>query len=146
MRKGWMVGRGLTVVALGAGAWVLFAGPAQGGPADDDGAPPGTIAFFRGGACPAGWTTATDVQGRLVVAIADGRKAGVQVGSPLTDQEDRQHQHAYTGMVTLGSKNIAAADGPNDNGAAAQAYQVTGTTGAAPSGLPFVQVQPCLKQ
>lgn len=146
MRKRRMVGSGLGLAVLGVGAWLLFAGRAQGGPIDDDGAPPGTIAFVRGGACPAGWTTAPSVQGRLVVAVADGTKAGVQVGVPLADQEDRQHQHTYTGMVTLGSKNIAAADGPNNNGAAAQAYTVTGTTGKAASGLPFVQVQPCLKQ
>ena len=111
----------------------------------DDGAPSGAIAYFTGGACPAGWTTAANVQGRLVVAVADGSKSGMQVGTPLTDQEDRQHQHTYTGMVTLASKGVSAASGGNNSGAAAQAYTVTGTTGKASSSLPFVQVQPCLK-
>jgi hypothetical protein len=140
------VARWLPLLALGAGAWLAFAGRAQGGPVDDDGAPQGAIAFFTGGACPAGWATAPTVQGRLVVAVADGGSAGVQVGSPLGDQEDRQHQHTYTGTVTLGPKDIAAANGSNDNGAASQTYTVTGTTGKAASALPFVQVQPCVKQ
>ncbi len=34
----------------------------------------------------------------------------------------------------------------NDAGAAAQTYTVTGTTESAAMALPFVQVQPCLKQ
>ena len=126
-------------------ASLSFSGSAQGGPQDDDGAPSGTIAYFTGGACPAGWTTAANVQGRLVVAVADGSKAGMQVGTPLTDQEDRQHQHTYTGMATLASMSINGVDGSNNNGAAAQAFTVTGTTGMASSSLPFVQVQPCLK-
>jgi hypothetical protein len=140
------VARGGALLALGACAWLTTARRAQGGPLDDDGAPPNAIAFVTGGACPAGWVPAANVQGRLVVAVADGTKAGMQVGTPLTDQEDRQHQHTYTGMVALPSKSIAGADGSNDQGAASQTYTVTGTTGLAASNLPFVQVQPCLKQ
>ncbi len=135
-RSVWAVGRWLPLFGLGAVAWLAFTGRAEGGPADDDGAPQGEIAFFTGGACPAGWTTAATVQGRLVVAVADGGSAGVQVGSPLGDQEDRQHRHTYTGMVTLAPKNIAAADGSNNSGAASQAYTVTGTTDMAASSLP----------
>jgi hypothetical protein len=137
--------RALALAGLGAGAWLAFAGSAQGGPSDD-GVFPGTIAFFSGGACPAGWTPATTVQGRLVVGVADGSRGGVMVGTPLGDQEDRQHQHAYTGSVQIASQNIAGADGSNDNGAAAQTYTVAGTTAMASTSLPFVQVQPCLKQ
>jgi len=147
-RAVWSVGRLLPLLGLGAGIGLSLSGRAEGGPmgASDDGAPSGAIAFFTGGACPAGWITATAVQGRLVVAVADGGNAGVQVGTPLADQEDRQHQHTYTGTVTLPSKDIAGADGSNDQGAAAQATMVTGTTGMATSSLPFVQVQPCVKQ
>ncbi len=140
----------LALLVLGAGTWLAFSGgfivEAHGGPLPDDGVASGTIAFFSGGACPAGWQTAAAVQGRLVVAVADGSKAGTLVGTPLGDQEDRQHQHTYTGSVTLASDGLAAADGSNDNGAAAQQYTVTGTTGMASTALPFVQVQPCVKQ
>jgi hypothetical protein len=145
MRSARKVGRGLPLLALVLLASLALAGPAQGGPQDDDGVPPGTMAFFTGGACPAGWTTATAVQGRLVVAVADPANGGVAVGTPLADQENRQHQHTYTGAVTLGSDSVSAGDGPNNNGAAAEAYTVTGTTGSASSSLPFVQVQPCSK-
>ena len=141
--------RALALAGLGAGIWLAVAGSApgtaQGGPGDD-GVPSGTIAFFAGGACPAGWTTAAAVQGRLVVGVADGSKGGVTVGTPLGDQEDRQHQHAYTGTVQISSQNIAAADGSNNQGAAAQAYTVAGNTDMGSTSLPFVQVQPCLKQ
>jgi hypothetical protein len=140
--------RVLAVLGLGAVAWLALAGQAgraEGGPMDD-GVPAGTIAFVSGGACPAGWTTATVVQGRLVVGVADGTKGGVQVGAPLSDQEDRQHQHTYTASVPLPTTDVSGSDGSNDNGASAQTYTVTGSTDMAPTSLPFVQVQPCLKQ
>jgi hypothetical protein len=139
-------GRALVLAMLGGAAWLALAGRAQGGPIDDDGVPTGTVAYFTGGACPAGWATATTVQGRLVVGVSDIGRAGVVVGTPLGDREDRAHQHTFTGTVQLGPKGIAGADGPNQSGAAAQDYMVSGTTDSAPSGLPFVQVQPCLKQ
>jgi len=133
-----LVGMGISILAL--------TGPAKGGPPADDGVPSGTVAFFDGGACPAGWQTATRVQGRLVVAVVDGTHGGVTVGTPLADQEDRQHQHTYTTPVTLSPDGISAADGANDSGAAAQTYTLAGTTDLASSSLPFVQVQPCVKQ
>jgi hypothetical protein len=146
MRRQRTLGPMLTLLTLGTGVWLVSAGQAEGGPMNDDGAPSGTIAFFSGGACPAGWATAANVQGRLVVSVADGANAGMQVGTPLSDQEDRQHAHTYTASAQLPSKNVAGADGSNDNGAAAQTYMVSGTTDEAASGLPFVQVQPCVKQ
>jgi hypothetical protein len=146
MQRKRSVGRVLALFSLGVGTWLAFASQAQGGPMDDDGVPANTVAFFTGGACPAGWVTAANVQGRLVVAVADGAKGGMQVGTPLGDQEDRQHQHTYSASVALGSKDIAGADGSNDDGAAAQTYMVTGSTDQAATGLPFVQVQPCVKQ
>ncbi len=68
------------LVGLGAAAWLTFAGRAEGGPVDD-GVPAGTMAFFSGGVCPAGWTTATNVQGRLVVAVTDGSKVAYRSAS-----------------------------------------------------------------
>jgi hypothetical protein len=47
--------------------------------------------------------------------------------------------------MTLPSKNIAAADGSNMEGAEARAYPVAGTTAEETSGLPFVQVKACVK-
>jgi hypothetical protein len=136
----------LLVVGAGTGLVVSVGSTpeAHGGPIND-GVLPGTIAFFSGGACPAGWQTATAVQGRLVLAVVDGTTAGMTVGVPLGDQEDRQHAHTYSGTVTLSPDGLAAVNGGNDQGAASQAYTVMGTTGMASSSLPFVQVQPCLK-
>jgi hypothetical protein len=140
--RGWARGAGL--LTLGLCVWITRSRPAEGGPLDD-GVPSGTIAYFPGGTCPAGWSVATSVQGRLVVAVADGGAAGVQVGAPLGDQEDRMHAHTWSGTVTLASMSLAAADGSNDNGAAAQGYAVSGTTDAGASALPFIQIQACEK-
>ncbi|UQA55290.1 hypothetical protein [Polyangium aurulentum] len=130
-------------MAIGIG--FLGARSASGDPAEDDGAPSGMVAFVQGGQCPVGWEPALLVEGRLVVGVDDGANVGVEVGEPLGDREDRAHAHAFSGELTLASKNIAAADGSNMTGAAAKAYPVAGTTAEETSGLPFVQVKACVK-
>ena len=130
------------------GLLALTSRGASGDPGDpaDDGVPWGTMAYFTGGACPAGWVAAENVEGRLVVAVGDGANTGIQVGSPLADREDRKHAHDYAGDVTLGDKAIAGADGSNNQGAEKKAYPIAGTTQPAGSGFGFVQVQACVKQ
>ena len=63
----------------------------------DDGVPWGTMAYFTGGACPAGGVPADNVEGRLVVAVGDGANTGIQVGTPLGDREDRVSGHRLGG-------------------------------------------------
>jgi hypothetical protein len=141
--------------ASSSGKWVLLvAGVAIGlsgmrsasGESTDDGVPSGMVAHVTGGVCPPGWVPASNVEGRIVVAVADGKDVGVQVGTPLGDQEDRTHTHTYKGDIELPSKSVSGADGPNLEGAQAQTYSISGTTSAGPSGLPFVQVTACVKQ
>lgn len=121
--------------------------------ADDPGAvdrdvPPGTVAFFapETKVCPAGWRTATEASGRLVVGVTHGDFVGKLVGEPLSSQEDRTHVHPFSAAVELPYKSISAANGGNRQGAAAQKYQDDGLSDAAPSGLPFVQLVACVKQ
>ncbi|MFO0696085.1 MAG: hypothetical protein U0230_21155 [Polyangiales bacterium] len=134
-------------VPLAAALLLLGSGRAHGGGPNDDGAPVGAVAFFASGtACPNGWAPATAVEGRMIVGVTDGAAVGVNVGTPLADQENRTHTHAYTGTFTITKKGIAALAGSNTQGANAQAYSVSGTTAASTSGLPFVQVLACVKQ
>lgn len=135
----------LVLLCVGGGLWLSGARHASGDPVED-GTPSGTVAHFIGGACPAGWAIATEIRGRLVVGVIDGTALGGVVGAPLGDQEDREHQHTYSGMVNLPDKSIAAADGGNTSGAKAGSYRVMGNTAKQTSGLPFVQVQACVKK
>ncbi|MRG93832.1 hypothetical protein [Polyangium spumosum] len=111
----------------------------------DDGAPSGLVAFVAGGVCPEGWVTVYDVEGRVVVGAIYPEDVGLEVGTPFADREERLHEHAYSGEVTLVAKNIAAANGGNQSGAAAATYPLAGTTKEATSGLPFLQVAGCVK-
>lgn len=138
----------VSALGLGAGLWIMGARSASGEPPagpPDDGVPPGTVAFFAGGKCPDGWKEAEDARGRLVAGVIKGDHAGVTVGEPLGDREERAHQHGYAGQVTIADKAIAAADGANQSGAAAKTYDIQGTTTKDVSGLPFVQVMACEK-
>jgi hypothetical protein len=115
----------------------------------DDGVPSGTVAFFSfdgtGGNCPAGWVPATQAQGRLIVGVTEPDQVGLLVGTPLADQEDRTHAHSYESVVTLPARNIAGADGGNQQGAQSGDHPVAGTTAAVPTGLPFQQLLVCEK-
>lgn len=120
-------------------------GPARAGrpAAAADGAPAGLVAFFDGDTCPDGWQPAEDVRGRLVIGVPDVASVGISVGAALAPEEDRTHVHTWAAELTLNAKNIAAADGGNDQGAAPGSYAVGGTTDAGTSGLPFVQLLAC---
>lgn len=139
--------RSLVVATIALSA-ALLSGSASGEDPANDGVAPGTVAFFDSdtGACPAGWAPSQLVMGRLVVGVVDEASVGHVVGKPLADQEDRAHSHAFTTSVDLPYKSVSAADGPNEQGAAAQTYEVTGSTEPSPSGLPFIQLLACEKQ
>jgi hypothetical protein len=122
--------------------WVNLAGADTPPPA----VPKGAMAFFATGPCPDGWIAAGYAEGRLVLAINDGIPVGLSVGQPLGDREDRTHAHAFTAGVTLDYRSISAADGGNNNGAAAQMYGMSGTSSAVSTGLPFFQLPACEKR
>src|SRR5688572_5563857 len=92
----------LLVAALALG---LPAGrPARGEDPASDGVPGGAVIFFAGrSSCPDGWMPADYTRGRLVVAVASALDVGTEVGTPLGDQEDRRHRHAFSAMVDLPS-------------------------------------------
>ena len=128
------------------GLLVLLAGRAGSDGPIDDGVPSGTVAFFAQGAtCPEGWVRAADANGRLIVAVTDGVGVGRQVGTALSDQEDRAHRHGYAPSLALPPKDIAAANGPNIEGAKAQTYAWKETSAPAPTGLAFAQLLVCEK-
>jgi hypothetical protein len=112
--------------------------------------PSGTVAFFAGqdaqnGRCPAGFRPAIETSGRLVVGVLGGDAVGKFVGPPLENQEDRTHVHAFSTTIELPYKSISAANGGNDQGAAAKKYSDSGVSEPSPSGLPFIQLVACVK-
>ena len=71
----------------------------------------------------------------------------MQVGTPLGDQEDRQHQHTYTaGVQPFPPRTLPRWTVVTIRALTRRPYMVPGTTDKVASGLPFVQVQPCVKQ
>lgn len=121
---------------------------ASAGDGESTDVPVGTVAFFgrADGTCPAGWRAADQAQGRLLVGTTTAADVGKVVGTPLSDQEDRTHTHAFSATVDVPYKSISAADGPNRQGAASKKYMASGPSKPAPSGLPFVQLTVCEKQ
>jgi len=116
--------------------------PAAAGP---ETAPPGIVLFASDARCPAGWTELAAARGRILVGAATGGDVGVSVGAPLADREDRVHRHVVTLSLTLPDKNIAAASGGNQDGAAPGVHAATFTSAPAVSGLPFRQLLACIK-
>ena len=113
---------------------------------------PSTAAFLAQGfstffsaPCPAGWSEIPSARGRVVVSVIDASVAGLTVGAALGPEEDRLHNHSFSGTFTLPSKHIAAPSGGDDKVGAESgaAFPFSGTTAGAESGLPFVQFYLC---
>jgi hypothetical protein len=116
------------------------------GQAADDGVPTGMVAFFTAASCPTGWSAASYANGRLVVGVNLAAQVGKTVGNPLADKEDRAHTHPFTVQLTTTVHSISAADGSNNQGAAAQMYSWSDATASSTTGLPFIQLLACEKQ
>ena len=141
-------GRWGRLLLLGSlGMLLLRAQPAAGQDPGETDVPSGTVAFFVGDekSCPIGWRVATELRGRLAVAVTSADTVGTQVGDELQSEEDRTHSHAFTAEVELPYKPLAALNGGNNQGAAAAKYTSSGTSEAAASALPFIQLLTCVK-
>lgn len=60
----------------------------------DDFVPSGTIAFFGTAACPAGWSEHAGSRGRYIVAMPAGGTVNGTIGSPMSNRQDRTHDHS----------------------------------------------------
>jgi len=59
--------------------------------------PSGAVMFFSLDACPAGWTEFEAAQGRYLVGLTPNGAPGAEIGTALSDQENRpvgQHTHS----------------------------------------------------
>lgn len=111
------------------------------------------IAFFNATECPAGWTPtgnlADTMNGRFIVPLMPDGSTQDAVGTPLTSGEDRTHTHGFQSSFTLSDISIT---GPttcglfcNDDLTPAKTYPFKGTTAAASSEVPYVQLLVCVK-
>lgn len=135
----------MTAIVLGIGTTALNERKAASESAVVDGAPAGMVAFVSGGVCPAGWLHLYDIEGRAVVGTTVKDDIGLTVGTPLADREERRHKHDYAGKIELPKKNIAGANGGNNSGAGNGTYPIIGATSEETSGLPFVQMEGCVR-
>lgn len=136
----------LVAVSVAALGWFATVRTAEGGDTLDDASPSGMVAFFTGAACPTGWDPMDATAGRVIVGVTSPDAVGRTVGIPLGDREDRTHTHDFTTTVRLGPRNIAGADGTNNQGAQSGEYTVRGATAPGPSGNAFIQYRVCVKR
>lgn len=105
--------------------------------------PKGFMTFFDGATCPPQWTEYESSQGRIIISVTDAANAGITVGVPLGDQEDRTHTHRTILSGNLPYQHIAGAGGSNTQGAKHGQVSTTFISDPSPSGLPFTQLILC---
>ncbi len=143
LRRRWLAA--VVAIILGIGVASFYQRDAASEPMVADGAPSGMVAFVSGGVCPPGWQHLYELEGRVLVGTVDNAEIGETVGTAYSDREERQHHHDYAGTIELPKKNVAGANGGNESGAEWGSYSVMGTTAESESGLPFVQMEGCVK-
>ncbi len=147
---------GFSVLSLQSGSgWPyiqLFAcralpNPSPPGPVivDDSALPSGAVAWFESTSCPAGWSPASDYQGRLGVALAPNA-APATLGTPLAPFEDRLHSHGFAGTFDLPEQQVALVAGCcNKSPGAKGSYAYSGTSGPAAGGLAYLTLTACAR-
>lgn len=129
--------------------------PVDAGPSDVDAAvppvvkgdalPQGAISFFNRKDCPLGWTPFAMGAGRAVVPGA-ATDVGITAGEPLSDGEDRLHDHSVNATLSLSSVDYAGIAGEANHGVArAGTVPLTTKVDKVSSGLPYVQLLICKK-
>jgi hypothetical protein len=125
--------------------------PARAGAQD---VPTGTVSYFPGTTCPAGWNAPDYAKGRMIVGTLAPAAIGSTFGLPLSDQEDRKHRHQYATAIPVAPKPICGlCSCCNQQGATAyplprvsvSAYPIEGETDLSSTGLPFIQYLVCEK-
>lgn len=104
--------------------------------------PAGFATYFQS-RCPPGWTAVNNSAGRLVVSVINASFVGGTVGTPLGDQEDRQHTHALSGTFSLPSKHISGDSCCDTQGAGNGNFPEEGSASSAVSGMGFTQLSLC---
>jgi hypothetical protein len=108
--------------------------------------PQTTIAFFNATTCPGGWEPYTDGNGRFVVPVSVNSGVGQPVLSPLSSGQDPTHTHDFSSAIQVKRVKYAGkSGGGNTNLAHAGRKDFTGTTVAASSNIPYIQLLICIK-
>jgi len=117
-------------------------------PAGPDLSPAGMVAFFSGvSSCPTGWVESTAAQGRMLVGTTTEANIGANVGTALTDLEDRAHAHSFTATINIIPKSITIGGGSTTSAVASGDHSLGAqSTGNASTNLPFVQFIACARQ
>jgi hypothetical protein len=130
------------------------------GSAHADSYPQGALAFFNTQSCPTGWSRAVDASGNslngfFLVPFTPPITAGMlgtTVNQAMASGEIRTHSHTFASSITLSGITWAGKAGCekwldlcDKNTAADGAMSFSGTTGAADSGVPYIQLLLCAK-
>jgi len=119
-----------------------------------DAYPQGTIAFFNLQACPTGWqpaqsTSSAALNGYFLVPFAppvNPLLLGTTVNSAMGNGEVRTHTHTFSSSIDLSEvKYVGIVGCCNDDTSNDGTMSFSSTTGAADSGMPYVQLLLCQK-
>ncbi len=110
-----------------------------------DTAPSGIVLASSEPECPPGFVPEERAAGRIIIGAETGGNVGTTSGEALTDREDRSHDHAVSIRFSLDRRNIAGANGNNNQGADHGEHTLSTRTGKSTTGLPFRQLRFCRK-
>jgi hypothetical protein len=146
------------------GAGKVLTSDAEGFASWQPGVPAGAVMFFNLPSCPQGWSELTTARGRYVVGLPSGGTLGAQLGTPLTNLENRpvgQHTHTisdpgHTHSINTGNDNTvnnncvqtganSCNQGPRNTNSAGTGISIQNTGTTAGTNAPYIQLLVCQK-
>lgn len=111
--------------------------------------PVSLVAFYNGTACPAGWAELTEARGRYIVGRNSGGTLLAQVGTALTDQENRatgSHTHRIEHRHTSGSAGLHVISPVTGSTPSLLDWETNTPSGAVTgTNAPYLQLTACQK-
>jgi hypothetical protein len=108
------------------------------------GLPSGMIFFVADTTCPSGSSPALDAAGRVIMVTTSTSEIGKTYGTSMKDQKDNTHTHSGSMTVKLPEHHIAGASSCCNGQATTKGNHTASlTSGAATTGLPFIQLLVC---
>jgi hypothetical protein len=110
--------------------------------------PYGAVMYFDPDviSCPTNWAPLDNAKGRFIIPGLE-QSPVASLSAPLSSGEDRLHAHGYTLQFSTGEMDFVGASGCCNHGPGkAGKITMSGTTKAASSGIPYVQLLTCVNQ
>jgi len=105
--------------------------------------PAGIVSFFATDACPPGWTSVEQAEGRVIIGATQSADVGERLGEPVTGSGLTSHVHTYDFTTVFQPQSHLAGQGVLRTVAPGTEVHYSGRSTPSSMELPFLHAPAC---